>query len=208
MRAGAAVECRRATRWRRSCVDFAWGTRGAGRGGHPGTQFFGCLTEVATSAWRFEVVTSCEALEHAFAPVAFGSQVLGLLADGGVFCWVLSNVESLLTLVLGAEAPLFSGIYQKYFLHTGLFGRLLRRTDFTDVRFQTAVPCSQRIDEMLGRLVGDGPDMPFQAAIERLARAAEATPLGQFSFSWRGRRLPRSIFRAMVQVQKQLAGRT
>jgi SAM-dependent methyltransferase len=177
MRAGTALACPELAAWRVECLDFARATRELGRSRHAGRTFHASLDDIAASR-RYDIAVSFEALEHAFAPVSFVSRVRGLLADGGVFCGVLSNVESLLVRVLGAEAPLFDGIYQKYFFHTGSLGWLLRRTGFTDVRFRTALPCTQQIVETLGRLVADGPELPSRAAIEKLAQAAESTPLG------------------------------
>jgi len=177
MRAGAALAYPEFAPWNVECLDLARATRELGRTRFPGRVFYSSLDEGAPSR-RYDIVVSFEALEHAFAPVTFVSRVHALLAGGGDFRGLLSNVESLLVRVMGAEAPLFDGVYQKYFFHTGSLGRLLRRTGFTDVRFQTAVPCTQRIVETLGRLVGDGPDLPSRAAIEKLAQAAEATPLG------------------------------
>jgi hypothetical protein len=177
MRAGTALACPEFAPWKVECLDFARATRELGRRRFPGRAFYGSLDEIGPSS-RYGIAVSFEALEHMFAPVTFVSRVHALLAGGGVFCGVLSNVESLLVRVLGTEAPLFDGIYQKYFFHTGSLERLLRRIGFTGVRFRTAVPCTQRIVETLGRLVGDGQYLPSRAAIARLAKAAEETPLG------------------------------
>jgi hypothetical protein len=177
MRAGAALADPEFAPWNVECLDLARATRELGRTRFPGRVFYSSLDEIAPSR-RYDIVVSFEALEHAFAPVTLVSRVHALLAGGGVFCGLLSNVESLLVRVMGAEAPLFDGIYQKYFFHTGSLGRLLSGTGFADIRFQTAVPCTERIVETLGRLVGDGHELPSRAAIETLARTAEVTPLG------------------------------
>jgi hypothetical protein len=177
LRAGLALTCPELAGWSVECLDFARDTRELGRARFPGRAFYASLDEIAP-ARRYELVVSFEALEHSFAPLAFASRVHAQLAEGGLFCGLLSNVESLLVRVLGAEAPLFDGVYQKYFFHTGSLERLLRRAGFTDVRFRTALPCTQRIVAALDGLVAGGSALPSRAEIERLAQAAETTPLG------------------------------
>lgn len=178
IRGGLASECKAFSNWPLSFLDFSQITRLHGQSKYPQRTFFDNFEEVAASHKRYDVVISMEAIEHFIDPVTFMQKVDMLLTDGGIFCGVLSNAESLLVRIFGQDAPLFDGLYQKYYFHTNSLNRLFEKTGFEDIVFRTEIPCTNKISNYLNNMIFAHVAPASNQAMQAVSALAETQPLG------------------------------
>jgi hypothetical protein len=119
-----------------------------------------------------------EAIEHFHNPVSFIENVNRLLKDNGIFCGVLSNTESLLVRILGAESPMFDGLYQKYFFHTGSLKKLFGLVGLDEVTFKAIIPCKDKIVSYLNRMIPENLSVLSEQLINQIGGYAESQLLG------------------------------
>ena len=156
MRAGVAQKLFRKIGWESDFYDFSRFTRAIGIKKHTGIKFYDSFAAIAKCGNSYDVVISMEAMEHFVTPRTFMGNVTRILTKGGVFCGVVSNTESMLVRALGSEAPLFDGLYQKFFFHTGSLKRLFKEFNLVSERFDTIIPAQERIEKFFNRIIPEG----------------------------------------------------
>jgi len=178
MRGGLLSECEAVLGWNLEFLDFAGPTREQGRSCRPSFTFYNEFDQIKKLGKTYDVVISMEGIEHFSNPLSFARDVHGLLRDGGVFCGVLSNVESLLARLLGADTPMFDGLYQKFFFHSTSLSRALKLAGYRDVVLHSKVPCSDKIIKHLNRMTPNNKNLVSGEIINKIAKSAESHLLG------------------------------
>lgn len=178
IRAGLAAECDFLSGYRFDFLDFCGPTREMGRARLGEDRFFDGFDSVVASGKTYDLIVSLEAMEHFPDPRRFMEDVRGLLDKGGVFCGVLSNVESMLVRLLGEESSLFDGLYQKYFFHSGSLKRLFATIGLERETFSSGVSCSDRVGSHLKRMMPADFVSNSDALLDRLFASLETSLLG------------------------------
>ena len=178
IRGGLASECTAFSSWPLYFFDFSQITRLHGQSKYPQRTFIDNFEEIVASNKRYDIVISMEAIEHFIDPVTFMRNIDMLLTDRGIYCGVLSNAESLLVRIFGQQAPLFDGLYQKYFFHTASLRRLLENIGFEDIIFRTEIPCTHKIFSYLNNMIYAHVTPLSNQAMRAVSALAETQPLG------------------------------
>ncbi|MDD5194077.1 MAG: methyltransferase domain-containing protein [Candidatus Omnitrophica bacterium] len=153
MRAGLAAGLFKKRGWKSDFYDFSKYTRELGKRKLPRVRFYDSFDSIVKAKNTYDVVVSMEAMEHFANPSFFMENVSKILAKGGIFCGFVSNVESMLVRVMGSEAPLFDGLYQKFFFHTGSLKALFKEFNFIPKNFKTFIPALEKTEKFFNRML-------------------------------------------------------
>lgn len=163
--------------WSVDLVDLSGPTRAVGMAAFPGTVFYAGIEAPLDAGRCYDAVLCTEALEHFSNPVETVEKIFSMLTDGGIFGGVLSNAESLLVRLLGKEAPLFDGLYQKFFFHTGSLRRILEDAGFAHIRFDAFAPAADHVERFLNRMIPDGVRVDSADPLAALIASADTPSL-------------------------------
>ncbi|MBI9086600.1 MAG: methyltransferase domain-containing protein [Desulfobacterales bacterium] len=163
--------------WSVDLVDLSGPTRAVGMAAFPRAVFFDGLEAPLEAGRRYDAILCTEALEHFSNPVEKVEKIFSMLTGGGVFGGVLSNAESLLVRLLGKDAPLFDGLYQKFFFHTGSLRRILEDAGFIDIRFDAFAPAADHVGRFLNRMIPEGVRVDSADPLAALITSADMPPL-------------------------------
>ncbi len=148
MRGGIVSESKDYQKSHIDFFDFAHATCKCGERRYSNACFYDELLSVPSG---YDVVISMEAMEHFYHPLSFLKNVYRILSEEGIFCGVFSNVDSLAVRILQSQAPLFDGLYQKFFFNKVSLTNLLNRGGFSLVDWITMVDGDGMIKNYLER---------------------------------------------------------
>lgn len=154
-------------------LDFSGLSRACGQRRYPSATF---CADFKLLSRKYDVVVGMEAMEHFFYPLEFVRSVHRVLEADGLFCGVCSNVGSLAVRILQAEAPLFDGIFQKFFFSRASLAEMLGRGGFRLLETMTTLDGGSMISPYLAKMTGMPPG--WEEKVRRLCRMGVADGLG------------------------------